>query len=120
MRHRIIRALVIPVLALAAGAAQAQKRVSRWDGVYTDAQAECERQNPTDFSGRNRVPCVEAYVTSHKVAEQPINPDLYKFDFDSPVWSPDLAGISLVLTGLFTLLGGFALLLQTWLKGRLI
>ena len=88
--------------------------------VYTDAQAECERQNPTDFSGRNRVPCVEAYVTSHKVAEQRINPDLYKFDFASPVWSPDLAGISLVLAGVFAAMGGFALLLRTWLKDRFI
>lgn len=88
--------------------------------VYTDAQAECERQNPTDFSGRNRVPCVEAYVTSHKVAEQSINPDLYKFDFASPVWSPDLAGISLVLTGVFTAAGAFALILRQWAKGKFI
>lgn len=65
MRHRIILALVIPVLALAAGAAQAQKRVSIWDGVYTDAQADrgrtlymqnCGRCHGADLSGTYETP----------------------------------------------------------------
>ena len=88
--------------------------------VYTDAQAECERQNPTDFSGRNRIPCIEAYVTARTIPEQPINEDLYKFDFASPTWTPDFAGITMVLSGLFAVLGASALLLQQWLKNRLI
>jgi preprotein translocase subunit SecF len=65
--------------------------------LYTEAQAYCQQQNSTDFSGRNRVPCIEDYVTKHgapKAAAVPVN--LYQFDFVSPTWSPDLAGWSLV------------------------
>jgi hypothetical protein len=64
--------------------------------IYTDAQNYCQTQNSTDFSGRNRVPCVQDYVTSHGVQARAIEPALYQFDFVSPVWSPDLAGWSLV------------------------
>lgn len=86
--------------------------------VYTDAQRICEQQNPTDFSGRNRVPCIEQYVTSHAVTERPIADDVYKFDFASPVWSPDLAGISLVLAGIFGALGVANLFVRQWLHSR--
>src|ERR1039458_657337 len=30
--------------------------------LYTDAQHYCEQQDPVDFSGHNRVPCIEQYV----------------------------------------------------------
>jgi len=63
--------------------------------VYTQAQAYCEQQN-ADFSGRNRVPCIEQYVSQHGGVKEKSIPDaLYKFDFVSPAWSPDLAGFSL-------------------------
>lgn len=88
--------------------------------VYTDAQRICEQQNPTDFSGRNRIPCIEQYVTNNRITEKPIADDLYKFDFASPVWSPDLAGISLLLTGLFAAIGAVSFLTEQWLKGRLL
>jgi hypothetical protein len=64
--------------------------------TYTAAQAECERQNPTDFSGRNRIPCIEQIVQSRGVSLPPIPDALYKFSFTSPAWSPDLAGWSIV------------------------
>jgi hypothetical protein len=67
--------------------------------VYSDAQAYCESQNPTDFSGRNRVPCITQYITSHGATPPVTVPDdLYKFDFVSPSWSPDLAGWTAVTT----------------------
>lgn len=100
--------------------AEKQRVEAAMSKVYIDAQRICEQQNPTDFSGRNRVPCIEQYVTSHRIAEQPIADDLYKFDFASPVWSPDLAGISLVLAGLFTALGVASFLTEQWLKGKLL
>ncbi|MDB5181326.1 MAG: hypothetical protein JWP13_89, partial [Candidatus Saccharibacteria bacterium] len=81
--------------------------------VYTDAQAHCESLNSTDFSGRNRVPCIEAYVESHGVQQKAIPDSMYKFDFVAPVWSPDLAGFSLLAAGLFGVIG-----LVTWLVGR--
>lgn len=73
--------------------------------VYTDAQSYCERQNSSDFSGRNRIPCIEKYVTDHPVAKEQTIPDaMYKFDFYSPSWSPDFAGFSLVLAVLLLVL----------------
>lgn len=66
--------------------------------LYPDAQAYCQQQNPTSFSGRTRVPCIEAYVQSHGAAATPIPAGLYEYNFLSPKWSPDLAGWSLVVT----------------------
>ena len=65
MRHRIILALALPALVLAAGTALAQKRISIWDGVYTDAQADrghtlymqnCGRCHGADLSGTYETP----------------------------------------------------------------
>jgi hypothetical protein len=79
-----------------------QKRVdSANSNVYTQAQIYCQQQNSVDFSGRNRVPCVTDYVTTHGVKANSIPVALYEYDFVSPKWSPDLAGWSLVLSFIF-------------------
>jgi hypothetical protein len=66
--------------------------------IYTDAQTYCQKLNPVDFSGHNRVPCIEQYVQNHGISVPNIQPSLYEFDFISPTWSPDLAGWSLVVS----------------------
>lgn len=83
-----------------------QDRVSNANAqIYTDAQNHCEQVNSTSVLGRDRVQCIEEYVKSHgAVQARPIPDALYKFDFVSPRWSPDLAGWSLVLTGILLLL----------------
>jgi hypothetical protein len=86
--------------------------------VYTDAQIYCEQQIPTGTIA-GRVPCVQDYVSKNTVKEQPIPDALYKFDFASPTWSPDLAGWSLVATGIFGLLTIFRFLLEKYLKHSL-
>jgi len=86
------------------------------DTLYTEAQAYCQQQDSVDFSGRNRVPCIEAYVTSHgakPAAPVPVN--LYQFDFVSPTWSPDLAGWSMVVAAL-----SLVLFIGLWVAERLI
>lgn len=83
--------------------------------VYTQAQAYCEQQNSVDFSGRNRVPCIDNYVSTHGVKAQAIPDALYKFDFVSPKWSPDLAGWSLLLTALSLSVGTALLVFKRWL-----
>ena len=81
--------------------ADAQKTNSQ---IYNDAQAYCESQNHHDVSGRNRVPCIQAYVTSHSTVGTSTIPDaLYKFSFNTPRWSPDLAGWSLFVSVLSAL-----------------
>jgi hypothetical protein len=68
--------------------------------IYTEAQKYCERLHPQSFSGGPRVPCISEYVASHGVAIPTVPDSLYKFDFVSPSWSPDLAGWSLVLAAI--------------------
>ncbi len=66
--------------------------------LYSDAQRYCEQQIPTGFSGSYRLQCIEQYVDSHGSSDPvaTIPDSLYKFDFASPMWSPDLAGLSLL------------------------
>jgi hypothetical protein len=72
--------------------------------VYTEAQALCEAQFPSGLSGRTRIPCIEQYVKDHGVTVKPIPAALYMFDFVSPRWSPDVAGLSMLTSILFLLL----------------
>lgn len=65
--------------------------------IYTDAQNYCESINSNDFSGKNRIPCIEDYVAKHTTKEQAVPGALYKFDFVSPRWSFDVAGVSIVI-----------------------
>jgi hypothetical protein len=84
--------------------------------IYTQAQAYCEQQNPTDFSGRNRVPCITAYVNAHGVKPAAVPDSLYKFNFISPKWSPDHAGWSMIIAFTSAILALLLYLLQRWYK----
>jgi hypothetical protein len=84
--------------------------------LYNDAQQYCERLNPNDFSGRNRVPCIQQYVKDQGQPLKVIPDSLYKFDFVSPIWSPDLAGWSVLFTTLATLLLLALAGARAWLK----
>jgi hypothetical protein len=87
--------------------------------IYTQAQAECEKRVPAGVSGGGRIACIEQYVSSNGVAENSVPDALYKFDFVSPVWSPDLAGFSLVIGAVFFLLFVVRFTLERWLKHEL-
>lgn len=87
--------------------------------IYTDAQAECEKEIPNGLSGHGRVPCIQEYVSKHGVQAQAIPDALYKFDFVSPSWSPDLAGWMLVLSAIFALLFVVRLALEFLIKVEL-
>lgn len=89
------------------------------ESIYRDAQADCERRFPLGLSGRGRIPCIEEYVSSRTVAEQPIQDSLYKFAFVSPAWSPDLAGISLLISAVSILLFLVRFSLGYWIRARL-
>lgn len=83
--------------------------------LYTEAQEHCERSTPDSFSGGPRVPCIEQYVKEHGQSLEPVPDELYKFDFVSPAWSPDLAGWSLVLSSML-----LVLVAARFLLGRLV
>lgn len=84
--------------------------------IYTEAENYCQAKIPNGFSGRYRVPCIEQYISSHKLAVPVIPPSLYEFDFVSPTWSPDLAGWSLLVTVFFGLCFVIKLFLNIWNK----
>ena len=81
-------------------------------GLYTAAQNYCQKLDPYDFSGHNRVPCIEQYVTSHGSSVPQVPPALYEFDFMSPSWSPDLAGLTLLATVFSLLVAAFLFAVQ--------
>jgi hypothetical protein len=88
--------------------------------VYQDAQSYCEARFPQGLSGSNRLPCIRDYIDSHPAPiEQPIPDALYKFDFVAPLWSPDLAGWSLVATGVLLLLLIIRIVAEIWLKSQI-
>jgi hypothetical protein len=86
--------------------------------VYTKAQAVCEQAIPRGTIA-SRVPCVEDYVAKNTVKEQAIPDALYKFDFAPPLWSPDLAGWSLVLAAAFGLLLVLRIAAGFWVNTQL-
>ncbi|MBC7581573.1 hypothetical protein H7097_01760 [Aeromicrobium sp.] len=96
--------------------AQGNEAATQNTQVYTAAQAYCEAQNSADFSGRNRVPCIEDYVSKRTSSAESIPDSLYKFNFVSPTWSPDVAGWSLVAAILSVLAATFLFVFQRWFK----
>ena len=97
--------------------AAAQQQANNAD-LYTEAQTYCQQKIPASvsFYGAGRISCVQDYILSHggKPAAK-ISSALYEFDFVSPVWSPDLAGWSLILTIIFFL--GF---ISKWIFDKML
>ena len=67
--------------------------------VYSTAQRQCDAENPGE-SGAQTIACIERYAAAQGIQLGEIPDALYKFDFMSAKWSPDLAGWSVVLAGL--------------------
>lgn len=87
--------------------------------IYSEAQTECEKQFPKGLSGSGRIPCVTQYITSHGISQDPIEDSVYKFDFVSPMWSPDLAGWSLIVASAFFALFTLRFIMERWMKAEL-
>jgi hypothetical protein len=87
--------------------------------IYTEAQAECEKKFPAGLSGSGRIPCITDYVASKGVTANTIPDSLYKFDFVSPSWSPDLAGWSLIVSSVAFAVFVLRILLERWAKAEL-
>jgi len=75
---------------------QEKQRVAAQNAqVAADGQRVCAGQG--DFNG-----CVQQYISSNSATERMISDDFYKYDFASPAWSPDLAGLS-ILASIFSI-----------------
>lgn len=95
--------------------AEAQRVKSKSGQVYSDAQTYCETTQPQGYYGKTRLGCIEEYIDGHSVITNSVEEDFYKFDFAAPVWSPDLAGISI----LFGIIFGFWFLVELIMFFRL-
>ena len=71
--------------------------------VSVEGERICGAQFPSGGFNPNRVKCIQDYVAVNAVTENSVPDDLYKFDFISPKWSADLAGISLVITAILSI-----------------
>ncbi len=86
------------------------------DDLYARAQKECERLIPDGLSGRGRIDCITNFVSTGTTKAQIIPEGLYKYDFVSPRWSPDVAGIGMLVTAAL----GLALLYNVAIYRRLL
>jgi hypothetical protein len=68
------------------------------DKVNVEAITTCEAALPTSLLS-DRANCIIAYNTARPVTERVVVADLYRYDFVSPKWTPDLAGWSIVVAG---------------------
>lgn len=101
---------------------QEQQRVAEENKeLYAAAEANCNQQFGEGSSLRDQfVPCVQEYILANggdSVSEIP--DDLYKFDFVAPRWSPDLAGWSLLASGVFLALFLIRFLTERWFISEL-
>lgn len=99
---------------------QQQKASVSNQALYDEAQDYCEQQHAGGSLRGARVPCVQQYVSERGgQAAEPIPDALYKFDFVSPRWSPDLAGWSLLFAGVFLALFLIRFLTERWFRAEL-
>lgn len=93
--------------------AQANERVK------AEAESICARKHPASGYNSPRVACVQSYVQKNARQTMDIPEDLYKFDFVSPRWTPDFAGITLVLGTIFSVLFLIWLGLGRWVRSKI-
>ena len=97
-----------------------QTRVSKANAsVYAAAQEVCEKRVSASFSGGPRTSCIADYVAKHGVKTKSIPDTLYKFDFVSPRWSPDLAGWGFIATAILLFLSLLRFGLERWARSVL-
>jgi hypothetical protein len=64
--------------------------------LYGQAQETCNQQGQTG-SAQETISCIQNFMAARGVQLEDVPDALYKFDFMSAKWSPDLAGWSIIL-----------------------
>ena len=86
--------------------------------VEEQAKAVCVAEHPGEGYNSPRVACVQKYVQQNASQVGDVSEDLYKFDFVSPKWTLDFAGITLILGMLFSGLFLVWLVLERWVRSK--
>ena len=89
------------------------------EAVKSHGEALCAARYPGEGYNSPRVACVQRYVQQNAAETGDIPEDLYKFDFVSPKWTPDFAGLTLVLGLFFLALFVLRAALGRWAKSKL-
>lgn len=100
-------------------AAEKQRVTQANERIYNDAQKTCEALVPHGLSGSSRLPCIQQYIDAKGTKETPVPDAQYKFDFVSPVWSPDLAGFLVLASLVFLVLLIIRVIAEIWLRAKL-
>lgn len=100
-------------------AAEQDKVKSQNDQVAARAEQVCAQRFPAAGYNAPRVSCVQDYVAANAAKPDSVPDGLYKFDFVSPRWSPDMAGISIVLSVIFFVLFLARTALEYYMRRRL-
>jgi hypothetical protein len=87
--------------------------------VSAQGEKVCAERFPAGGFNAPRVACTQDYLAANATKERSIPDQLYKFDFISPRWSPDLAGISIVLSLIFFSLFVARVALERYMLSRL-
>jgi len=87
--------------------------------ISAQGEQVCAQQFPAAGFNAPRVACAQDYLARNAVKESPVTESLYKFDFISPRWSPDLAGFSIVLSLIFFILFLARVGLEMYMRRRL-
>lgn len=99
--------------------AEAEKVKVQNDAISKAGEQLCAQSFPAGGFNAPRVACLQDYMSNHAVKARAIPDQLYKFDFVSPRWSLDLAGISILLSVIFTVLFIARLLLEYYMRRKL-
>ncbi len=94
-------------------AVQAAAAGTSSDQIYHQAQAACVSRTTAVVQAK----CVQAYVNDHASAATPlptVDKSPYSLNYQSPKWTPDLAGVVLAIGGIGLVVGS-----AIWLSGRL-
>lgn len=87
--------------------------------VTTEAPAICEARFPAGQI-RPRAACVDEYIAENTLQQHEVVPkELYQFDFISPRWSPDLAGLLVLVSALLASALIARLLIGVYLRHKL-
>jgi len=95
---------------------EAQRVKAENKEIEAKGQAECTAQYPAAGFNSPRVACIAEYMRVNGVTESSVPSDLYKFDFVSPRWSPDLAGFALLGSAVFFILFIVRWMVLFWYK----
>lgn len=96
-----------------------QERVAQQNQAITvQATSTCEARFPAGQI-QERAKCVQDFISARGVRAEPVPKELYQFAFVSPVWSPDFAGFSLLVSAVLLFLLIVRIALEFWLRSQL-